>query len=120
MSVEIREMRPTDVVKYSRFCVPKFYGVVFVEDGEKIGAGAIIWGDGNRPFLCLEITERLRKMPVLMTKTAKRLIAATIQACGEVFTIEDKDEATSPRWLERLGFVPTGEDIKGERVLRHG
>ena len=116
--IETREMRPTDVVKFSRFCVPKFYGVVFVEDGKDIGAGAIIWGDGDRPFLCLEITERLRTQRVLMHRTAKNLIAATVKACGEVFTIEDKDESTSPKWLERLGFVPTGESIKGERVLR--
>ncbi len=115
----LREMRPTDVVKYTKYCVPKYYGVVVVEDGKDIGAGAVVWGDGNRAFLSLEITPELRKHPVFMHRVAKSLTKAGSKT-GELYTIEDSGEPTAPKWLERLGFRPTGELMNGERVLRYG
>ena len=113
----LREMRPTDVVKFSKYCVPKYVGVMVVEDGKDIGAGVIVWGDGNRAFLSLEISDELRKHPAFMHRVAKGLVKAGAET-GELYTIEDADEPTAPKWLERLGFRPTGELINGERVLK--
>lgn len=112
-------MRARDVVKFTKICVPQFFGVVAVEDGEDIGHCAIIWGDKGRPYMCLEITEKLRQKPVFMVKVAKDVINAAIQS-GELFALEDKEEPTSQRLLAFLGFRDTGEVMNGERVLRHG
>lgn len=115
---ETRPMRRTDMVKESRFIVPKFVGVVVMHEGRDIGSGSIVWGDDDRPYLSLRITDELRKFPVFMVKTARKLIEATIQVNGELYTLEDKEEPTAPRFLEFLGFVDTGETIQGERVLK--
>lgn len=107
------------MVKQSRLILPKFFGVVVVSDeGKDIGSGSVVWGIKGRPYLSLEITDELRQKPVFMVKAAKQLIAQAIEEDGELFTIEDKDEPTSPRFLSFLGFVPTGEEIQGERVLK--
>ncbi len=111
-------MRARDMVKESRYILPKFVGVVVMNEGRDIGSGSVVWGDGDRPFLCLRISDELRRFPVFMVKTARQLIAATMQAAGELYTVEDKDEPTSRRFLEFLGFVDTGETINGERVLK--
>lgn len=114
--VSLRTMRATDMVKYSRYVLPRFYGVVVMRGTREIGAGAIVWGDKGRPYLSLEITEELRGLPIFMTKVAKSLIKAALVAGGEIYTIEDSGEPTSARWLERLGFRPTDERINGDRL----
>lgn len=105
------------MVKQSRYVLPKFYGELILQDGQEIGSVSIIWADGKRPFLCLQITEKLRKLPVFLVKIGKRFIAAAMETEGQLFTLEDKDEPTSRRFLEFLGFADTGERINDERVL---
>jgi hypothetical protein len=114
----LRPMRATDMVKQTKYVIPQFFGVVVVLEGRDIGSGSIVWGDDGRAYLCLEITEELRQKPVFMVKVARDLIAAAIKANGELFTIEDKEEPTSERFLAFLGFTPTGESRDGERVLQ--
>lgn len=115
----LRRMRAADMVKQSKFTLPRFFGVVVVsDDGREIGSGSVVWGIKGRPYLSLEITDELRQKPVFMVKAAKQLIEQAIEEAGEVFTIEDKDEPTAPRFLSFLGFVPTGENVQGERVLK--
>lgn len=117
---KLREMRATDMVRFSRVKLPQFYGVVVELDGREIGAAAVFWGDkkDRRPFLCLEITDELRTRPLFMNRVGKAIIAAAVKASGRLYTIESADEPTASRWLNWLGFEPTGETIKGERVLR--
>jgi uncharacterized protein (DUF736 family) len=117
MEPALRVMRATDMVRFTRYALPKFYGVVVMMDGAEIGAGAIVWGDKGRAYLCLEISDALRKKPIFMTKVAHSLIAGATSGGGELFTVEDAEEPTSPEWLSRLGFVDTGEKIGKERVL---
>lgn len=114
--ITLRKMTARDMVKNSLYIIPKFFGVVVVKDGRDIGSGSVVWGDGGLAYLCLEITDELRQYPIFMVKTAKSLIeGATLS--GELFTIEDKEEPTAPRFLEFLGFKPTGEVKDGERIL---
>lgn len=115
---ETRPMRRSDMVKESRFLIPKFVGVIIMHEGRDIGSGSIVWGDGGRPYLSMRVTDEFRKFPVFMVKTAKRLIAASLEVNGEIYTVEDADEPTAPRLLASLGFVDTGETINGERVLK--
>jgi len=115
--LSLREMRPTDLVKYTKLCVPKYMGVMVIEDGKDIGAGCIVWGDKNRAYLSLEITPELRKHPAFMHRVAKNLVKAGAET-GELYTIESADESTAAKWLERLGFRPTGELMNGERLLQ--
>lgn len=114
----LRKMRAVDMVKHSKFVIPQFFGVVVELDGKEIGSGAIVWGVGERFYLCLEITDELRRKPVFMVKVARNLIDAAITAKNELFVIEDDDEPTSKRFLEYLGFKPTDETIEGKRILR--
>lgn len=114
----LRKMRAVDMVKLSKITIPKFYGVVVVDDGEEIGSGAIVWGDGGRAYLCLEITERLRQKPVFMVRTAKALINAAKETGVELYSVEAVSEKTSERFMSFLGFKPTGETKNGERVLK--
>lgn len=108
------------MVKFSRYVVPKFAGVVAELDGKEIGAAAIVIGIGGRPFLSLEITDELRRFPVFMHRTAKRLTDVGVSQLGELYAIETASEPGSGRWLQRLGFVCTDEIIGGEKVYCHG
>lgn len=115
--LETRKMRARDMVRFSRYVLPKFFGEMVMNDGREIGAVAIVWKD-TRAFLCLEITDELRRFPVFLVKIGHRFINAAIAAGCELFTLEDKEEVTSKRFLEFLGFADTGEVIDGERVLQ--
>ena len=64
--------------------------LVVMMDGEEIGSGSIVWGDGNRAYLCLEITEKLRQKPIFMVKTAKALINAALEAGVELFAFREQ------------------------------
>lgn len=116
----LREMRARDMVKLSKYCLPKFAGLVGEIDGIHAGSVSIVIGVGSRPFLCLDITDAARGFPVLMHKAAKKVIAIGVSQLGELYAMESSAEPSSERWLTRLGFVATDEFIKGERVYRHG
>lgn len=116
----LRIMRARDMVKFSRYTVPRFAGVVAELDGQEIGAAAIVIGIGGRPFLSAEFSDCLRRFPVFMHRTAKRLTELGVSQLGELYAIETSSEAGAGRWLERLGFVPTKEKIDGERVYVYG
>ena len=118
--LRLREMRARDMVKHSRYIVPRFFGVVAELDGKEIGAAAIVIGVGQRPFLSLEITDELRRFPVFMHRTARDLTAAGVSQLGELYAIESASEPGAGRWLQRLGFAPTEEFIGGERVYKNG
>lgn len=113
-------MRARDMVRYSRYTVPRFAGVIVELDGVEIGAGAIVIGIGGRPFLSLEITDTLRRFPVFLHKTGKRLADAGVSQLGELYAIESSKEPGAGRWLQRLGFVLTDELISGEKVWKNG
>ena len=114
----LRKMRAVDMVKLSKIVLPKFFGVVVMMDGSEIGSGSIVWGDEGRAYLCLENTEKLRRKPIFMVKTSKDLIGAALEAGVELFSVEAANEPTSKRFMEFLGFKPTGELKNGERVLK--
>lgn len=114
----LRDMRARDMVKHSRYTVPRFAGVVAELEGREVGAAAIVIGLGNRPFLSLEITDELRRFPVFMHRTALQLTEAGVSQLGELYAIEDAREPGAGKWLRRLGFLPTDERIGGERVYK--
>lgn len=116
MEPTLRPMRASDMIKQSKYILPKFYGVVAELDGEEIGSCSVVWGDKGRAYLSLESTDKLKQKPVFMIKVVRSLIEGATKS-GDLYTIEDKDEPTSRRLLEFLGFRPTGEDINGERIL---
>ena len=117
---KLRDMRARDMVKLSRYTVPRFAGVIVELGDEEIGAAAIVIGIGGRPFLSAEISDKLRRFPVFMHRTARWITELGVSQLGELYAIENTDEITADRWLRRLGFVPTDERIEGERVFRHG
>lgn len=116
--VELREARAVDVVKVTKYALPRFVGVVAEEDGETIGVGLIIFAKGRRPFVTFDKSERLRQMPRLMARIGFKLVKAAMQACGEVYVMRDSRELGADRWLDRLGFQPTDERIAGETVWK--
>lgn len=117
--VLVRKMRARDVVKFSRFGVPEFIGYVGESpSGEFLGAVCIVWGKNNRAFLCLELTDKIRRRPIFMNRWAKAMIKAAHEAGSELYTIESAKESGAARWLERLGFRPTDELQGTEKVWR--
>jgi hypothetical protein len=118
---KLRTMRARDMVKHSRFIIPRFAGVVAELDGREIGAASIVIGDGQRPFLSMEMTDEiLRKFPIFMHRTARMITEVGLSQLGELYAIESSREPGAGRWLRRLGFVPTEEFIGGERIYAHG
>lgn len=117
--VKLRDARARDVVRVTQFALPVLYAGVVAEDddGEVIGTGLIVWV-GKRPFVTLDITDRLRAMPRLLHRVGKTLVRAGAQNFQELFVMEDSREPSANRWLARLGFGDTGERIAGERVLK--
>ena len=115
--VSLRPARARDVVKVTRYIMPKFAGVVAEEDGETIGTGLVIFIEG-RAMVTFDKSERMRQMPRLVSRIGFNLVKAARQACGEVFVVQDSREEGSARWLEKLGFKPTDEIISGEKVWR--
>lgn len=117
--MQIRPMRARDIVKFSRFHIPEFIGYIGeTSEGEFLGAVAIVWGKNDRAYLCLELTEAIRRKPILMNKWGKAMIRAAKEAGCELYTIESANEPTASRWLKRLGFVPTGEFQGSEGVWK--
>ena len=119
MTLIVREARPTDVRKFCRIVAPLwFIGVVAESDGDVLGAGWVVWGDGNRAWVCFEGDVEIRAHKVLVIRWSQRLVRAAQQVCDELFTIEDQTELQGSRWLEWLGFADTGEVRQGNRVLK--
>jgi hypothetical protein len=118
--ITVRQARPTDVQKFSRYIMPpNFIGVVAEDETKEIiGAGWIVWGDQDRPWVCFEGTEAMRPHKQTVARWSLRLLRAAQQTCDELYTIEDTQDLRGSRWLEWLGFRPTGETIKGLRVLK--
>ena len=117
--VIVRKMRAKDVVKFSRFHIPEFIGYVAESpSGEFLGAGAIVWGKNDRAFLCLDLTDAIRRRPIFINRWAKAIIKAANEAGVELYTIESSTESGAARWLERLGFRPTDEFQGTERIWR--
>lgn len=115
--VSLRPARARDVVKVTKYGLPKFAGVVAEENGETIGIGLILFID-KRAMVTFDKSDRIREMPRLMTRIGFSLVKAGLAACGEVYVMEDRRETGSAKWLSRLGFKPTDERIAGETVWK--
>lgn len=119
LMLTVRDARPTDVQKFCRIIAPKwFIGVVAEEDGEVVGAGWIVWGNENRPWVCFEGDSEIKVHKMLIARWSLRLVKSAQQVCEELYTIEDQGDLQGSRWLEWLGFRDTGEVRQGNRVLK--
>ena len=116
----VREARPSDVQKFCRIVAPMWFIGVVAEDetGVIIGAGWVVWGDENRPWVCFEGGSGTKAHKTLIARWSARLVRAAQAACDELYTIEDCSELNGSRWLEWLGFRDTGEVRQGNRVLK--
>lgn len=116
--IRLREARAKDIIKFTRFAVPRQYvGYVAEEDGEAVGLAVIMYGALDRFWLTLDTTEKLRQKPFLLHRVAKNLVKLGVSA-GDLYAVQDHKEPTSEQWLTRLGFRDTGEVFEGERVFR--
>lgn len=119
--ITVRQARPSDVQKFCKYVAPLWFIGVVAEDehNEVIGAGWIVWGDKDgRPWLCFEGDEDVRKYRVHIARWSRRLVFAAQCVLDEIYTIEDPEDLRGSRWIEWLGFKPTGEMVKGMRVLK--
>lgn len=116
----VREARPRDVQKFCRIVAPVWFIGVIAEDeaGDVIGAGWVVWGDENRPWVCFEGDGRIKAHKALIGRWSVRLVRAAQAVCSELYTIEDRSELNGSRWLEWLGFRDTGEIRHGNRILK--
>ena len=117
--LSVREARPCDVRKFCRVVAPIwFIGVVAEDECGVIGAGWVVWGDENRPWVCFEGDSGIKAHKTLIARWSARLVRAAQVACDELYTIEDRTALDGSRWLEWLGFRDTGEIRQGNRVLK--
>jgi hypothetical protein len=115
--IRTRPMTADDMIKLSRYVLPRFVGKVAEIDGEFYCSCSIIWGPDDRAFLCLDASDKFAKSAVFLHRHARLFIKEVSQVLDVIYTIESKDVPTAKMWLGRLGFKPTDETIKGERVL---
>lgn len=115
--ITLRPMKNRDMARLAKYQLPKFFGVVFVEDGKDIGSGAVVFDQG-RALLSLEITDELRQKPLQIIKVGKKLIEGATQNGGELFAVQQDDEPTAGRLLGFLGFKPTNEMKNGGRIYQ--
>ena len=113
----IREARADDILRFSRYTIPQFIGLVAEEDGRFIGACVVVWRD-KRPILCLELTQELRRRRVFLHRCAAVFIGTVAKSLDVLYTMESPAEPTANRWLRRLGFEDTGELLNGERLFQ--
>lgn len=117
----VREARAMDVVGFVKVHLPARYeGVAVEEDGKVIALGLIIIGERKRPWVSLDMLPEMREKKATLHRVGKRLVDAGVKAFGEVFVMRDPEEPGAKEWLERLGFVDTGEIYRGDAVMRAG
>jgi hypothetical protein len=116
--VTVRNARPTDVARYCKYVMPReFVGRIAEKAGEPIGGGLIVFFN-DQGWVSFEGTEELKKHKMVILREGKRLVGAAQQVVDELYTLEDAEELAGSKWLEWLGFRPTGETVKGFRVLK--
>lgn len=113
----VRPARPRDILRFSRFVMPRFVGYVAEDEEGFAGMGAIIWGEQKKPFICTEIAERLRGKRYFLHRNALWFMTTVAPHFDVVYAQASSNEPTSLRWLKRLGFEETDETMNGERVL---
>ena len=116
MTPHLRDMRAVDLVKITKIVLPPFVGWVIMLGDEEIGYGCVVWTPDGRAFLNFDITDKLRKFPVFIHRTARKIIFAAAQV-GAVYALEDRNEPTAAGWLKKLGFEFTGEIVGEERIM---
>lgn len=119
--VNLRQATRDDVVAlYGAPPRHTIQGIVGEVDGKVIGIGALVYQHGSPPMIMSYIPEPGRKYKVAMHRAARLLMErAERQGHRMVFALQDKTEATSSRWLRRLGFEPLEGDMWIWRRLSH-
>jgi len=105
-----------EVVKATRELIEEYYGhpmirscvaYVGLKDGVPIAVSGY-YNDTNHRVIFSSMKPEARKYPILIYKTAKRIMADVGNT--PLYAIADENIDASERFLERLGFVK----IKGE------
>jgi hypothetical protein len=110
-------MTAEDMVKLSRYVLPRFVGKVAEIDGKFYCACCIVWAPDGRAFLCLDASDKFARSAVFLHRHARLFIQEVAQVLDVIYTVETAAVPTAKMWLERLGFLPTGNLIQGEREL---
>lgn len=91
------------------YCVKK--------DGRVIGLGGFGFPADGPVFIWSELTDELRALPLTLHRLAKKAIRH-IEGMGVrvMYATTDVGFEAAERWVEHLGFVPTGEVVDGKKV----
>lgn len=104
-------MRPATAQDFERFyhARPKTRCRAYAADldGEVLGLCGVTYQMG-KPVAFSDIRPELRRYRRTLVKAAKMLNDLLDHIGGHVYAVADRDEATAPYLLARLGFVPTG------------
>lgn len=85
-----------------------WFGLMAIEGEEIVGMGIVRHDEYGRAWGSLTLRKRL--LPLLMHRTALRVLAALSEAeepC--ILTFCDTAIAGAEKWLQRLGFLPVPE-----------
>lgn len=112
--MELREMRPTDLVKLTKLISPMFiYGQVAEVDGEIVGGGCVVYGRMGRPWACLHGSDDVKVRPVTVVKAMIAGLKECQKHVPEIYAMQENE-----RLLKWLGFKETGEEIDGHKVMK--
>lgn len=84
---------------------PTVRGYVALLDGEPIGVAGVTCG--QIPLVFSDLTPEMKRYPVLLFKTAKRILRSIR---GTAYAVCNQDEPTAEEFLTRLGFERYDDD----------
>lgn len=108
--IELRPATAEDLRAFAGGPAPTAKAVAGVLDGAVVALGGLAFVDGKVVAFC-NVTPSIRKYPVLIHRTALRVMADARRAGHRIIYAQpDPDEKNASKWLGRLGFKPVDEN----------
>lgn len=101
---------------YGRKPPHTFQGLVCVDGDRPLGVCGIYRDEGHA-FAFSEFSEELRPHKRILVQAVRAMVEMMDAAPAVVFAIENRGEPLAPDLLRRVGFVPTGKDAPGGRIM---
>lgn len=106
--IDVRPATREDVIRNYGSCDFTLFAYVGELNGDIVGFGGVVLA-GGRAIAFYEIDDRLRERPVFLTKMALLVLRRARQAGHRhIFCIPEPGEPRARPWLEKIGFVDTG------------
>jgi hypothetical protein len=93
-----------------------FQGLICVDEGRPLGVCGLYRDEGH-VFAFSEFSEELRPHRRVLVQAVRAMVDMMDASPVTVFAIENREEPLAADLLRRVGFVPTGAEVPGGRVM---